>query len=357
MIREAENGSLADILDGFCRYLENRGKSPLTIKNYRSDLQGFVRWLELREQENLVFGNFTSNDFDRYRESVIRRYTSGTTYRKLTTLKAFLRWASESKLVKLQEFPKLDNVKLNRKEPFSPRWLKMSDQIRLRQAVEAGGKARDVAVIKLMLNTGIRTGELCALRWTAVKISDDEGTLTIPRRKRRASVPLNLEARNALISIGYRNEAGHDQFVFKGRTGPMTVRGVDMLVERYSKVAGITNVTPGMLRHTFCMNLANAGVSPLTIARLIGTSSMNMNMIRGYLAPPNDDRVPEFYPGAGKGSKLTEQAKSLWSEGQASIEDIVLSSRFDELLQDELVQETLEPTIVAKIGDKRKQRV
>lgn len=112
-----------------------------------------------------------------------------------------------------------------------------------------------------------------------------------PRKELEALVPLNQEARNALISIRYTDQVGKDQFVFTGRSGPMTRRGVDMLVNRYSRMAGIKGVTPGTLRHTFCMNLVIGGVSPYVIAQLIGNGSMEM--VRRYYIPGHGDDAPK----------------------------------------------------------------
>lgn len=49
-----------------------------------------------------------------------------------------------------------------------------------------------------------------------------------------------------------------------------------MLVDRYSRIAGIKNVTPGTLRHSFRMNLVQAGVSPFLITDLMGVNSIEM---------------------------------------------------------------------------------
>src|SRR3712207_7333356 len=37
---------------------------------------------------------------------------------------------------------------------------------------ERGGNGRDLGIVQLLLNTGLRAGELCALRWSDIKMSD-----------------------------------------------------------------------------------------------------------------------------------------------------------------------------------------
>ena len=294
MIRRREHVSAKEISERFCLFLEHEGKSPLTIKNYRCDIERYVRLVESQKGKEFSLGDIGPNYLRRYRESLIQGLKAGSTNRKLAAIKGFVRWAADSSLLKTPDVSELGNVEFMRKERSRPRWLEPGEQGRLLRAVEAGGITKDVAAIKLLLYTGIRALELCELRWTAVSISGDEGMLSLassrPLKEARARVPLILEARNALISLGYGHHSGKDQFVFTGRSGPMTRRGVDVLADRYSRIAGIKNVTPGMLRHSFCMNLVNAGVSPYTIASLIGNGSMEM--IRCYYVPQRGDEVP-----------------------------------------------------------------
>jgi integrase/recombinase XerC len=299
MIRRGEHGGAGELVERFCLFLEHEGKRPLTIKNYRCDIEGYVRWAKSRKKREFNLGDFAPDDLKRYREWIIQGLKAGSTNRKLAALKKFLCWAADSGLLKTLDISELGNVEFVRKERTRPRWLDSTEQVRLLRAVEDGSVAVDKAAIHLMLNTGIRAPELCELRWTAVSINGDEGKLHVVSSSRlkpfiKATIPLNLEARSALISLGYENYAGKDQFVFSGRYGPMTRRGVDMLVERYSRIAGIEKVTPGMLRHSFCMNLVRAGVSPYTIASLIGNGSMEM--IRCYYVPLQGAEVPESMP-------------------------------------------------------------
>ena len=56
----------------------------------------------------------------------------------------------------------------------APKWLNRLDQHALCRIVEKGRKIRDIAIVKLLLNTGLRVSELCALTWKDLKISPNE---------------------------------------------------------------------------------------------------------------------------------------------------------------------------------------
>ncbi len=81
------------------------------------------------------------------------------------------------------------------------KWLDRLSQNALLRRVERGGNSRDLGVVQLLLNTGLRAGELCALRWSDIKISDCKGILIVRSGKgsKRREIPLNKDARSAFF--------------------------------------------------------------------------------------------------------------------------------------------------------------
>ncbi len=90
------------------------------------------------------------------------------------------------------------------------KWLDRLSQNALLRRVERGGNSRDLGVVELLLNTGLRAGELCALRWRDVRISDcakrsaggnRKGMLVVRSGKgsKRREIPLNKDARSAFF--------------------------------------------------------------------------------------------------------------------------------------------------------------
>ena len=262
-----------DLIEPFCLFLENDGRSPVTVMNYRCDLEGLVRWSESRNRRAFDLRYFAANDVEPYRDFLISKFKATTTNRKLAVLKVFLSWGG--RLLGLVEIPRIPNVKLLPRPKSHLPYLSPSDQAELLRCVEARGETQDVAVIKLMLHTGIRVSELCALRWKNVKIADRKGTLTLYSSKRAkfVEVPLNTPSRNALARLRSSREPKASEMVFTGRSGPMTRRGVVMLLNRYSKIAKLKSLTPGALRQSFCMNLVSLGVTPYIISRLMARGS------------------------------------------------------------------------------------
>jgi len=101
-------------------------------------------------------------------------------------------------------------------------------------------------------------------------------------------VPLNADVRKALKAwLEVRPEVDHD-FLFVGqKKGPLGVQGIQRMVRKYARLAGLEGVTPHALRHTFGKNLVDAGVSLDRVARLMGHSSLDITAI--YTRPGPED--------------------------------------------------------------------
>ena len=74
----------------------------------------------------------------------------------------------------------------------------------------------DIAAVRLMLNTGLRVAEFCAVNWKDVRLGDRQGTLTVRKGKgsKHRQIPLNKDARHALLSLGYGEHAGKASPIF-----------------------------------------------------------------------------------------------------------------------------------------------
>jgi integrase/recombinase XerC len=277
-----------DLIDQFCLFLEKSGRSPVTVTNYRYDLEGLVRWAQSQSPKAFNIQHFVANDLGPYREFLIGKFKPKTTNRKLATLKVFLSWANRH--LDLDEMPLLPNVKLIPKERARPAYLSLEEQERLQETIAARGTIIQLAAVLLMLNTGIRVSELCALRWKDIKITDEESTMILysSKQKQHVKVPLNRTAREALIALQQKKPRMGDA-VFTGSSGPMTRSGVMTMLNRYSKLANLRTRSTVMLRHTFCMNLIHANVSPEIISKLMGHRSAEMTL--AYYAPPKPDLI------------------------------------------------------------------
>ena len=273
---DASEGDSKDYWDRFTAYLEQLDRSPLTVKNYLSDLRAFEQWLKTvgHEIPNLV--KVGSDEIRRYQQFLLtqQKLKPNSVNRRIGTLKQFYAWLQQTEvLTNDRRLHMPDPVKGDLVERASP--LGQVEQQNLLEVVQRGQNQRDIAMIKLLLYTGIRAGELCGLRWADIEIETKKGRMLVrqPKSYRNRKIVLPPEVCAALLGLGYQTQVGSQAPVFIGQRGSMTPRGVQDVVRKYAKRAGLEKLTPHILRLTCLNRLVKQGMDSRTIAVLMGASA------------------------------------------------------------------------------------
>jgi len=300
--------SIINEIEDFQNYLLKRDKSPKTIQGYGADLKQVEKWL------GGSLANLTAEDVRRYRDHLQSNGAKPNTIsRHLASLVSFGAWGSAYGHL-FEENPALyiEPVKVSM---LAPRWLDKNQKKKLLNVVDEDLhharekyprlwliRERDAVIVKLLLATGLRVGELCDLRLSDVSLGERKGSLLVRNGKGRKQrvVAVNLELRKELSDwLQIRPKAKSD-YLFIGQKGePIHSRVVQRLMERYGELAGLENITPHTLRHTFARGLLDCGASPFEVAKLMGHSSLDSTM--RYVQPSEEDlqKVVERLADAG----------------------------------------------------------
>ncbi len=133
--------------------------------------------------------------------------------------------------------------------------------------------------VLLSMNTGLRRGELLALRWTSVDLKGKQITIegSTAKTAQTRHVPLNAEALEVLRK--WHEQAPASERVIPIDTGFKTAWA--HLLER----AHIEHFRWHDLRHHFASRLVQAGVPLNTVRELLGHASMAMTLRYAHLAP------------------------------------------------------------------------
>jgi len=278
-------------IKAFLDHLASENAAADTVRSYRSDLAVFRLWFELSSGESLTAAGVTRNDVQRFiaYQRTVTKAAPATTNRRLACLRRFIAWAVDAGLRESDPTVGIRNVAA---VPAPPRSLERTRLNALIRSVEKHGKPRDEAILKVLRYTGIRVGELCALTRDDIHMSERKGTLIVRQGKRGKFriVPLHTEARQALAA--YIDEARpkvSDDHVFisqRTRLG-ITPRAVERLVVKYARLAGLEDVTPHVLRHSFGKDALGAGMDVVTVAALLGHENLKTTMI--YTRPSEDE--------------------------------------------------------------------
>jgi site-specific recombinase XerD len=161
---------------------------------------------------------------------------------------------------------------------------------KLVQTVERHGGKRDQAIVLTLRHTGLRVSELCALRLPDVELGERKGSVTVRAGKgaKYRVVPLNVDARRAIMAYLTVRPAVTDDHLFIGqRRDGLRPAAVEDLVRKYARLAGLADVTPHTLRHSFGKGLLDAGTDLVTVAALLGHSRLETTAI--YTHPSDRD--------------------------------------------------------------------
>ncbi len=287
---------MSNEIEQFQKYLLSRDKSPKTILGYSADLKQVQKWLG----SSLAY--LTADDVRRYRDHLqLKGAKPNTISRHLASLVAFGQWGSTYAHL-FAENPALyiEPVKV---AMLAPRWLDKGQKKKLLTTVEDDLhharekyprlwllRQRDAVIVKLLFATGLRVSELCDLKITDVSISERKGSVLVRNGKGRKQrvVTLGSEIRKELTDWLEMRPMASTDYLFIGQKGePIHPRVVQRLIERYAEEAGLENVTPHVLRHTFARELLDCGASTFEVAKLLGHSSLDSTS--RYVMPSEDD--------------------------------------------------------------------
>lgn len=273
----------------FKDFLKGKKHSTSTIVAYGKDIDQLVSFLE-EVSKNHVH-EVTKDDIQSFLAKLSKEgYTPKSISRKINSTRTFYRFLKVSEYV--TDDPSL-LVQHPRYELTPPRILTPTEYRALRDAARNDG--RMFAIIELLLQTGIRIGELAQLR-----LSDMEGdSLKIrPYEKHEERhVPLNRSAKEALNKYLNARPKVKEERIFITKSGkPFLVRNIRTAVERYFRLAEIKNAKVNDLRHTFVAHHLKHGVSLVVLSKILGHKRISTT-----------ERYLEYVPERGKeNTNLTE---------------------------------------------------
>src|SRR5947209_3772120 len=233
---------------------EQEDLTPVSIRNYLSDLRHFMAWYEACVPEHAtdtqVNSSFdlravTTPTLTRYRTylQTVQRQKPTSVNRSLISVKRYFGWAIQRRFI---TYDPSVAVKLVGEGETTPRHLGDQEEQALVAAVTKEGRLRDRALIILLLHTGLRAREICQLRRDQVKLSKRSGSLeVIGKRNKYREVPLNATARKVLEE--YLPTLSPDTvFLFpSGKTKKaLSERALGYIVKKYVRVAKLPDVSP-----------------------------------------------------------------------------------------------------------------
>ena len=277
---------LADYESYLC---EQRDISPVTIRNYLSDLRSFIAWYETKSVSSVIVGfdlaQITTPTLTRYRSYLQSqlKLAPASINRYLVTLKSYFAWAVDLKKIATNPATVVKLIPLIKSPPHQ---ISDAEESAIVSAVTSYGSFRDRVIIILMLHTGLRAAEVCQLKVEHIHLRKRSGYLQVyGKRNKYREVPLNATVRKVLLDYLPTIE-GDWLFISRKTKSAITTRALGYLVSKYARIAGVENISPHDLRHRFGYRMAET-VPLHRLAQIMGHDSLDTTMV--YVRGTSED--------------------------------------------------------------------
>ena len=249
-------------LSQFERHLLACDLAPVTVHNYLTDLQAFARWFRqwAEGQASLLSINPADvQDYCAYLQTT-QRLSPGTINRRLQAIRKFAKFILATGLAETD--PTVGLKRLREERPSWDRMLSSDEVARLVEAVQNGRPSlvkRDLAIVLLVLQAGLKVGELVNLQVTDFEPSEERGTITIRRHDRGGKRVVALSSEVCLALRAYlrvRLAPPTVEHLFLSQKGtPISARSVQRLIREYAAAAGLGEVSASTLRRTYAQTV------------------------------------------------------------------------------------------------------
>lgn len=255
--------TLVDTHKKFIDYLKNNHRASATILAYGKDINQIIDFLSQRAK--IQADDITQADLDAYLSKLSREgYTPKSVSRKINSIKTFFKYLKDQQIINANPAVLISHPKFEAKPP---RILTKMEYRALRDACRHD--VRMSAVVETLLQTGIRIGELAALKVENVK----DGLVIVPQIEGHPTreIPLNKAVKQAIDKYLAIRPKTSDNTLFVTKTGkPLLVRNIRTAIDRYFRIAGIKNAKVNDLRHTWVAHHLMSGTSLVVVSKLAG---------------------------------------------------------------------------------------
>lgn len=276
-----------------------RNVSEHTLRNYASDLGQFYDHLAPLDEKANVRRDVDIKQIDHItiREWLSTLHTAQkkktSVARKLAALRTFFQFLVREGVVENNPARMVATPRLEKK---LPNHLSIEETIRFIETpdIETDLGKRDRAILEVLYGTGARVAELVKLDLNHIDFKNKMVRLSGKRRKERIvpfgdpalhALMLYLSVRNAFLQNAPLAERDSNAVFLNYQGTRITTRSVGRMVDKYIEIcAGIHDISPHSLRHSFATHLLDGGADLRDIQELLGHARLSTTQIYTHVS-------------------------------------------------------------------------
>ncbi len=293
---------LRTLLPDWSTHLRARNIAPSTVASYRTVGENLISYLTAMGMPTAA-GAVKREHLEAFLADMADRLSAATVSKHYRSLQQLFRWLTEDGEIPASPMERMRPPQV----PEQPVEVFTDDELRRLLDAAKGNtyeNRRDTALLRFLLDTGMRAAELVGL---GVGDVDQQQSVAhvLGKGRRQRAVPYGSKTADALrryLRVRATHPNAASPALWLGKKGPLTPSGLAQILERRATEAKVDNVHPHRFRHTFAHTWLSHGGQEHDLMRLAGWSSPQM--VGRYAASAGAERARDNFRRAALGDRL-----------------------------------------------------